>query len=680
MAAVLIAAAACTSGAPSGHATSPAAPVPSRPAPPVPPHAGVSLKVLVLTDGTPGVAAIARELANEGVPTTVISLRAASRPRITPGFLTRPGPGVTKGGNFDGIVLPGTTSPGLTSAERTALARYEREFGVRQVDAYAPPQPANGMSAPVYTGPLTGAMSVTAAGARGGFGYLKASFPFSGGAAGPAPFGYLARPQPGSGVTAVTPLLDAAVPRSAGSGTLVWQFTSQGTQQLGIGFGASKFLAQFRYLAHGIVSWVTRGVTLGWWRNYLTVDYDDVINANSQWSTTGHCTPGAGPCPRGTVRTAPIRMKPADVSYAVRWQHRHHFKMEFLFNGGSSLRFQVNGTDPLLAAFKPVAGDFYWINHTYTHNFLGCKQDFKVEPWKCVRSGGRIVWVSQAEISSQTQQNLTWAREHGIPALPEVLATGEYSGLRILPQQPLDNPNLIAAMAPNKIRWIALDDSRDPNMRFVGPALGVPRHPIDVGYDVDDVNEEVNQYNWFHTAKKDGGSGICETSTTTACIKPLNLKTGWTSFILPVVIRLVFLDTLDNDARPFFMHQSNLTGNRLGYPVMDGVLKAYRAVYNTGAPYLNLSMAGDGEAMRAQQLWTRALQAGTVTAWVQGRTVTVSGPPGQLVPVTAPAGTRSGSATGAAFGRLYGGQRSAYEPLGTAQLKLTLPAAPFRQP
>jgi len=636
--------------------------------------------VLVLTDGTPGVEAIRHELGREGVPDDVVNLRAVSRPAITRGFLTRTAPGGVKGGNFDGIVLPSTTPSGLTNAERTALARYERQFGVRQVDAYAPPQPAIGMSAPVYSGPLSGAVTVTAAGAQAGFGYLNGSFPFSGGAAGPAPFGYLARPVTGSGATAVTPLLDAAVPRSGGSATLVWQFTRQGTQQLGIGFGSSQYLAQFRYLAHGIVSWVTRGVTLGYWRNYLTVDYDDVINADAQWSRTGHCTPGGGACPRGTPGTAAIRMKPADVSYAVRWQRQHRFRMEFLYNGGSSARFQVRGTDPLLAAFKPVAGEFYWVNHTYTHANLGCQQDFRVVPWKCVRSGGRIVWASKATIDSQVQDNLAWARAHGVPAEPGVLATGEYSGLRILPQQPVDNPNLTAAMGPNRVRWIALDASREPAMRPVGSALGVPRHPIDVGYDVDSVAEEINEYNWFHTAKKDGGSGLCQASKTTACIKPLNPKTGWTSTILPSQVQIVFLAALDNDPRPFFMHQSNLTGDRLGYPVMDGVLSAYRAVYGPSAPVVNRSMAGDGMALRDQQLWAAALRSGSVTAWVHGRTVTVSGPPGTLVPVTAPAGTRSGSAVGAVFGQPYGGQQSAYVRLGAKPLKLALPAAPFRQP
>ncbi|HEX5294909.1 MAG TPA: hypothetical protein VFX25_39065 [Streptosporangiaceae bacterium] len=636
--------------------------------------------MLVLTDGTPGVEAIRDELAGEGVPDDVVNLRAASRPAITRGFLTRPGAGGVKGGNFAGIVLPGTTPKGLTNAELSALARYERKFGVRQVNAYSPPQPAIGMSAPVYSGKLSGAVTVTAAGTRAGFGYLNGSFPFSGGAAGPAPFGYLAEPVAGSGATAVTPLLDAAIPHTGGSATLVWQFTRQGTEQLGIGFGASQFMAQFRYLAHGIVSWVTSGVQLGYWRNFLTIDYDDVINADAQWSEKGHCTPGAGICPKGTPNTAAIRMKPADVTFAVRWQRQHHFEMEFLYNGGSSARFQVHGTDPLLAAFKPVADEFYWINHTYTHANLGCKQDFSVDPWRCVRSGGHIVWASEALITSQIQDNLTWARRHGIPNVYGVVATGEYSGLKILPQQRVDNPNLIAATFANHVKWIPLDASREPDMRPVGAALGIPRHPIDVGYDVDDVGEEVNEYNWFHTSKKDGGSGLCEHSKVTACIKPLSPRSGWTSHIVPEQVQNVFLDALDNDPRPFFMHQSNLTGDRLGYDVMDGVLSAYRAVYNPGTPVVNRSMAGDGVGLRAQQLWTAALAKRSVTAWVNGRTVTVSGPPGTMVPVTVPPGTRSGSPGGAVFGEAYGAQRSAYVTLGSAPLKLRLPAAPFRQP
>ena len=56
------------------------------------------------------------------------------------------------------------------------------------------------------------------------------------------------------------------------------------------------------------------------------------------------------------------------------------------------------------------------------------------------------------------------------------------------------------------------------------------------------------------------------------------------------------------------MHQSNLTGDRLGYPVMDGILSAYRAVYGASAPIVNLPMSGDGVVLHNQQLWATALR------------------------------------------------------------------------
>jgi hypothetical protein len=647
----------------------------SFPTPPtVPPHGGVNLDVLVVSDDTPPVKAIGQQLTTEGIPTTFINLHDSSRKSITRAFLARTLPGGGHGGNFEGIVLPGPVPSGLSAAEESALAWYERTFRVRQVDAYSPPDPFIGMNPPVYSGPLSGAAHVTKAGRDAGFGYLNGSFPFSGGAAGPAPFGYLAEPVPGGGATS---LLDAAVPGSSGRAALVWQYDSQGREQLGIGFGVASFLTQFHYLAHGIVTWVTRGVNLGNWRNYLDIAYDDMFLGDAQWSTVGHCTPGDTTCPPGTPKTATIRMTPADVSYLVQWQRQHDFKVEFLYNGGGSARFATDGVDQLLQATRPVAKDFYWVNHTYTHAYMGCKQDFAVVPWKCVTSDGRIMWAAGPDlINSQILDNFTWAKKNGIPAEPGVVATGEYSGLPMLPQQPVDNPNLDAAMGPDGIRWIALDASREPNMRYVGAALGVPRHPIDVGYDVSTVAAEINEFNWYNTSKADGGSGICQGSKVSACLKPVNPKTGWTSYILPGQVQIVLSELLDNDPRPFFMHQSNLTGDRLAYQVMDGILSAYHAVYRADTPIVNLPMSGGGAALQNQQLWATAVREHLVTAWVQGRTVTISGPSGTTVPVTVPQGTTTGS-DGQAFGSRYAGELSQYTVLGSHPLTLTLGSAPF---
>jgi hypothetical protein len=677
LAAVAATAAACSSPAAKPevhHVAAPFSPAPT--APPVGPHGGVDLNVLVVTDGTPAVEAIRQQLATEGIPDTVVNLHDSSRQVITRAFLARTLPGGGKGGNFEGVVLPGSSPAGLSGAENDALAWYERRFNVREVDAYSPPMPDMGMtSPPVYSGLLTGIMGVTPAGASAGFGYLKGSFPFSGGPAGVAPFGYLAQPVPGGGAT---PLITSAIPRSSGRATLVWQYDQGGRERLGLGFGYGYYQAQFHYLAHGIVTWVTRGVNLGDWRNYLDIAYDDMILGDAQWSTRGHCTPGATTCPKGTPVTPGIRMQPADVTYAVQWERQHHFTIEFLYNGGASARFAKHGVDPLLAAVRPVARDFYWVNHTWTHAYMGCQQDVAVVPWRCVTSGGHIVWAAGTGlISSQILKNIAWARQNGIPAEPGLLATGEYTGLRLLPQQPVDSPYLAQVLGPDHIRWIALDASREPEMRPVGAALGIPRHPIDVGYDVDTVASEVNEFNWFNDSKPSGGSGLCQASKTTRCLKPLDPKTGWTSVIVPTQVGIVYQTMLNNDPRPFFMHQSNLTGDRLAYPVMDGVLSAYRAVFGPSAPIMNLPMADDGVVLRNQQQWSRAMQANDVTAWVEGRTVTISGPEGTTVPVTVPAGARIGSPAGPPAGSAYAGELSGYTNIGPRPLKIVLNFDPF---
>jgi hypothetical protein len=647
---------------------------PATTAPPAAAHGGVNLNVLVVTDGSSAVEAIKQQLPTEGLPSTVIDLHQAGRQTITRAFLARTLSDGSLGGNFDGIVLPGTTFSGLSGREMSALAWYERKFGVRQVDAYSPPMANLGMSSPpVYSGPLSGAGSVTSAGIKAGFGYLKQGFPNSGGISGPAPFGYLADPMPGSGAT---PLVTMSIPHSSGHGTLVWQDDNGGRQILGVGFGYAYGQPQFHYLAHGITDWLTNGVNLGEWRNYLDVAYDDMFLGDAQWSPKGHCTPGGSVCPKGTPMTPTIRMQPDDVTYAVQWEKQHHFTIEFLYNGGASQRFAKNGVDALLVATRPVAKDFYWVNHTWTHAYFGCTQNFKVVPWQCAKtSDGQLEWAANVSlVYSQVNKNFEWAKREGIPAQPGLLASGEYSGLRQFPQQPVDNPNMLQAMADDHIKWIVMDASRESAMRVVGPALGIPRRPIDVGYDVDTVDNEVNEFNWYNDSKADGGSGLCETSKTTMCRQPLD-NSGWLSTIVPGQSQIVYSGMLNNDPRPVFMHQSNLTGDRLGYPVMDSVLAAYRAVYNSSTPIQNLPTVKDGEIMRDQQLWADAVKAGKITAWVQGNTVTISGPKGTPVPFTAPAGTTLGAA---AFGQKYSHEVSGFTTLGSQPLKFTLPSAPYR--
>lgn len=639
----------------------------------------VDMNVLILSDGTPWVQAIQQELTSEGVPTTVVNLGDSSRPTITGSFLSGTLSDGTPVGHFQGVVLPNDAPAQLSADEESALANYETAFSVRQVDAYLYPTGNVGTNAPVYGGSLDGTqVTVTAAAKADGFAYLKGTFNFEGTAGGATSYGYLATPLPNTATATFTPFLTATVPGTTTTGTLAGVYDNAGREQMEVSFGYNYYQLQYRYIAHALADWVTRGVHLGYWRNYLTVDYDDVFNADAEWSQTGKCTPGDTTCPAGTPDTTPIRMTAADATYAAQWQTSHKFTMEYLFNGGSSARFQVNGVDPLLTAFQPIASQFWWINHTYTHAWLGCLQDFTVNPWQCeTDSSGNTEYVDFDTIQGEIENNVQWAQQNGIPMSTTEFAPGEYSGLRLLPQQPNDNPNLVNAINQDGIQWVVMDASREPAMRPIGNALGLPRHPIDVFYNAATKADETSEYNWIYDSTTDGGSGLCQTSGVMTCLAPLNLKTGWTSFILPTQIRTMLGSVLQNDPRPFYMHQSNLTGDRLGYPLMNGVLSDYRAVFAGNTPLVNQRISADGQSLNAQDIWAQTLSAGTVSGYIQGNTVTITGPSGTSVPVTVPNGTKVAATKGAAFGTAYGGERSDYTALGSGPLTLVLKAAPY---
>ena len=115
-----------------------------------------------------------------------------------------------------------------------------------------------------------------------------------------------------------------------------------------------------------------------------------------------------------------------------------------------------------------------------------------------------------------------------------------------------------------------MDASREPAQRGVGSALGVPRHPINIFYNVANPDEEVSEYNWIYTSVADGGSGICTANPeTTTCIAPLDPATGFTGHIVPEQVRIMLGYVLTNDPRPFYVHQSNLAESGLLYPVLD---------------------------------------------------------------------------------------------------------------
>ncbi|MFE7901503.1 hypothetical protein ACFU3E_29165 [Streptomyces sp. NPDC057424] len=638
----------------------------------------IDLRVLVVSDGGPSTDAIAAELAAAGTPYTRIDLTQSDRTVIDADFLADTA-GDRPRARFQAVVLPNDNPFPAGSAEMAALAAYEQTYDIPQVDAYTYARPEAGLQYPVhggYSGSIDGKRAeVTAAGKSGPFGYLDGAVPFEDNdpAVGES-YAYLSKPVAGADFT---PYVEAAIPGQSAKGTLVGEYRHDGRRELVVTFVYNQYQQQFRLLARGIVEWMTGGVHLGASRNYFSVHVDDVFAADDRWNSRLNCTPGDVDCTDPNATPDPIRMTAGDVDHAVDWQNSKDFTLDFAYNGAGSVdhREDNNGTDALADRLIARRGEFRWINHTYSHPFLGCVQDTTVVPWKCAtHADGSTRWMSRNDISDEIATNRVWGEGAGLPLLNDELVTGEHSGMKVLPQQPEDNPNLALALDDNDIAWLGSDNSREPAQRQVGPATTVPRYPMNVFYNAGRAAEQVDEYNWIYTSRAEGGSGICEDNpaTTTCLPAPLDAATGYADHIVPLETRIALGHVLANDPKPHFIHQSNLAEDRIAYPVLDGVLDGYEELFAEDTPVVNPRMRDIGAELRRRADWQAAVRAGEITAYRIGGTVTVDAPDGLAVPATLPTGT---TLAGAAFGTAYAGAVSGWTPSAGAPLALTLPAS-----
>ncbi|MFF2141202.1 hypothetical protein [Kitasatospora sp. NPDC058190] len=656
----------------------------------------IDLTVLVIDDGGPSVAAITAELKSQGTPYKVVSLNDPNRPVINAAFLSDTLNGQPRG-KYQGIVLPNENPFPNSAAEMTAIATYEAAFNVRQIDAYTWASPAVGLNYaqnPGFVGTLDGFQAATtAAGTSGPFGYLKGSVPFEDNDPNVSEsYGYLATPLANlpSGASFV-PLVDAQIPNSTTRGSLVGEYTHDGRKELVVTFVYNQYQQQFRLLARGMVDWITQGVHLGYDRNYFATHVDDVFLADDRWSTTLKCTPGDVTCPPGTPGTTnPIRMTPDDANYLKQWEAANNFTLDMVFNGGGSEDWKADNNttvDPTANQMIADQNSYRWVNHTYTHPYLGCVQDVSVVPWRCTKdASGNTVWVDQNTINTQIKNNFDWATKNGLNVDPQVLVTGEHSGLLTAPQETSDNPNLAPALAANGIKFTGSDASREPAQRAVGTStLTVPRYPMNVFYNAGSAQEEADEYNWIYTSKANGGSGVCENNANSTCLPaPLDTTTGYQSYIVPLEARIDLGHVLSNDPRPHFVHQSNLSEGRILYPVLEKILGTYRGLYADNAPIVNLGEREIGQEFQKRAAWNNAVAAGQVTAYKIGNSVTVSAPAGVQVQATMPTGTTQKLAIGStAFGSAYAGTLSGWVSPGALQSSVALqlpsgsaPAAP----
>jgi hypothetical protein len=660
----------------------------AAPASAAPVHQRIDLRVLVLSDGGTGVDTVVAQFDREGVPYDTVNLGQSGRSAITAASLADSVNGVRRA-KYQAVVVPNENA--ISGAEATAVADFEREFGVRQLVAYTWANVAVGETT-VWSGSLDGVnMTVTSAAKSAGFGYLGGTVPVDNRDPSVAEsYGYLATANVPAGAT-LTPLVTATAPGGP-SGALMAVYAHDGREELIVTLAANRNQTHAMVLGHGLVTWLTKGVHLGHWRNWLSVHVDDVFLPDDRWDTGANCTVGddcnASRDPNVAPYNTLIRMRTDtdptkdDVVTLVNWQKNRNFKLDLAFNGDGSV--DAGTGDPLTAKLLANKTEFRWINHTYAHQYLSCVQDFTVSPWRCsTDANGQIVWVSQADITSQIRDNVNWAQNKGISLDPSEVVTGEHSGLKSSPQVPSDNPNLVPALNATGIKVLASDASREPGPRLVGPARTVPRHPTNIYYNVATKAEEVDEYNWIYTSQADGGSGICTANpATSTCIAPLSTANGFDSYIVPIESRIAFDHVVQCDPEPHYAHQSNLTEDRILYPVLDAVLARYRNTFTTATPVVNPRFSAIALVQKRQSDWRSAVAARTIEAYtLDGRVTVVNRGNAVDVPITVPTGSKTFSVNllgiiqiSGDYGEAYGGEQSAWTPVAhNGQQQLILP-------
>jgi heparan sulfate-N-deacetylase len=533
----------------------------------------------------------------------------------------------------------------LADSEWLALSKFEQTYGIRQISDATFPSPVHGLNAPTNTGEQGGNTGTLTAAGLAAFPYLKGPVPIDN----PSPtatdaFGYQATP-----AAQVAPAaFDTLLAGPNGSSYVGIYTHPDGRQEMVVTVDSNENQLHAQILRHGMLSWVTRGVFLGYQRNYYEMQVDDVFLPDARWSTTlkrslvdgptaapdeTQCDPalntpdnfvaGGGAAvttppattPAGLPACNPIRMKATDVARLITWQNANGIKLDMVFNGSGSDDFKQDTgatTDPLLDAFLANKTAFHWINHTYTHMQLDL--------------------ATQAELNSEIGTNITWGLSQGLPMDRSELVTGEHSGLH--------NPLMAGTLDGLGVRWVAADNSREPVPYAIGGATTVPRYPSNVYYNVESQVEQLDEYNYIYLPPP---AGKCVNSATNTC---RTAPATWAQYV-DSEASIMFRHLMANDPRPHFAHQSNLTGDGVLYTVVDELLRRYRAAFSP--PLVQLTHAQIGQTLQQQATWAANLAAGRVNGYLQDGLVHVTTTTTMQVPVT-----------GTPQGDVYGGERSGW--------------------
>jgi hypothetical protein len=382
----------------------------------VSPGQRVDLKVLLVSaDGTePGFDAWKAQLEREGVPfDTLVAYNGQARAATLTD--ARLADYAADHARYQAVILAtgdlghqvtnanGTTSflSAFSDAEWATLAKFERTFGIRRLSDYTAASAAHGL-APAVGAPQDGRVGVLTAAGRAAFPYLKGPVAIADDdPAAAETFGYPAKADPANPAAWQTLLAGPGDTAYLG----IYTHADDGREEMVMTVASNQFQNHNQLLRHGMLNWVTRGVFLGFQRNYLELQVDDLFLGDDAWDPATHTT--------SYDPALASRMSPGDVDRAIAWSRARGLRLDMAYNGGGSA-LEVERTDradALAAKFADPAVKvaFGYVNHTFEHPNLDCS--------------------SASFIRRQITDNLAWANARGLPVNASEVVTGEHSGL-----------------------------------------------------------------------------------------------------------------------------------------------------------------------------------------------------------------------------------------------------------
>ncbi len=573
----------------------------------------IEMRILLLGDSgsEPGYETWDTSLARAGVPFDAIAL-ADQPPALS---IVRPDGTV----RYQALILAkdGLLESALDPEQRAALDVLECDHGLRRLTSYAYPGPAHGLTPPTWAGRVDDITARLTERGREVFPYLTGVLPFDAGT-----WGYLATPDPDA-------RFDSLLVAPDGSSLLGIHRDADGREGMVQTFDANSGQVQGQLLRQGMLAWLTRGIHLGYQRNYLSVQVDDVLLPNQSWDPERHAS--------ATDSGGILRMTADDAARTARWSRARGIRLDLACNGGGSRRYMSErgiDRDPLLDALLAERDAFGWVNHTFEHRNLD--------------------EASSEAIEHEIEQNLEWATEHGIEFEPQVVITGAHTGLANLAATPPrgENQNLAPALSARKIRFLACDASRPyaygdlgPDSRRVpagapfvtGSALAIPRYPTALADDVATAEQLLDRL-------KSTGHAPDE---------------SWPQ-LLSREAKRILVKLLGNDPRPHFFHQSNLlpsgtaengSSSSLVCELLDRVLNLYQSLTLPSMPIVQPTLAEIGRGLLRLEAWREASARGHVVAYLEGEGVRIVNRATAAIDVPL---------TGALLGQEYGGCRSAW--------------------